>query len=113
MPTLGLVSAGYADGVFRAAGSVAEVAVKGRRYLIAGRVCMDQFVIDLGPATEVCVGDLVTHAHLRSGAEIDDELIHAHPTRDEVAPALDRDLRDGPGRTEHAAGYADGVFRAA
>lgn len=58
--TLGLVSAGYADGVFRAAGSVAEVAVKGRRYLIAGRVCMDQFVIDLGPATEVCVGDEVT-----------------------------------------------------
>jgi alanine racemase len=58
--TLGLVSAGYADGVFRAAGSVMEVAVKGRRYLIAGRVCMDQFVIDLGPATEVCVGDEVT-----------------------------------------------------
>jgi alanine racemase len=58
--TLGLVSAGYADGVFRAAGSVAEVAVRGRRYTIAGRVCMDQFVIDLGPATDVCVGDVVT-----------------------------------------------------
>ena len=58
--TLGLVSAGYADGVFRAAGSVAEVAVRGRRYRIDGRVCMDQFVIDLGPATDVCVGDEVT-----------------------------------------------------
>ena len=58
--TLGLVSAGYADGVFRAGGSVAEVSVRGRRYRIAGRVCMDQFVIDLGPATEVCVGDEVT-----------------------------------------------------
>lgn len=58
--TLGLVSAGYADGVFRAAGSIVEVAIKNRRYLIAGRVCMDQFVIDLGPATEVCVGDEVT-----------------------------------------------------
>ncbi|NYI40663.1 alanine racemase [Demequina lutea] len=58
--TLGLVSAGYADGVFRAAGSVAEVSVRGRRYRIAGRVCMDQFVIDLGPATTVCVGDEVT-----------------------------------------------------
>lgn len=58
--TLGLVSAGYADGVFRAAGSVAEVSVRGRRYRIAGRVCMDQFVIDLGPATDVCVGDEVT-----------------------------------------------------
>ena len=52
--TLGLVSAGYADGVFRAGGSVAEVPVRGRRYRIAGRVCMDQFVIDLGPATAVC-----------------------------------------------------------
>ena len=58
--TLGLVSAGYADGVFRAAGSIAEVSVRGRRYRIAGRVCMDQFVIDLGPATAVCVGDEVT-----------------------------------------------------
>ncbi len=29
-------------------GSVAEVSVRGRRYRIAGRVCMDQFVIDLG-----------------------------------------------------------------
>ncbi|MCB2412935.1 alanine racemase [Demequina sp. TTPB684] len=58
--TLGLVSAGYADGVFRSAGSVADVAVRGRRYTIAGRVCMDQFVIDLGPATDVCVGDQVT-----------------------------------------------------
>jgi len=58
--TLGLVSAGYADGVFRAGGSVAEVSVRGRRYTIAGRVCMDQFVIDLGPATSVCVGDEVT-----------------------------------------------------
>ena len=58
--TLGLVNAGYADGVFRAGGSVAEVSVRGRRYRIAGRVCMDQFVIDLGPATEVCVGDEVT-----------------------------------------------------
>ncbi len=57
--TLGLVSAGYADGVFRSAGSVAEVSVKGRRYTIAGRVCMDQFVIDLGPVTDVCVGDEV------------------------------------------------------
>lgn len=58
--TLGLVSAGYADGVFRAAGGRAEVEIRGRRYTIAGRVCMDQFVVDLGPVTEVCEGDEVT-----------------------------------------------------
>lgn len=58
--TLGLVSAGYADGVFRAAGNLAEVGIGGRRYRIAGRVCMDQFVVDLGPVTEVRAGDAVT-----------------------------------------------------
>ena len=58
--TLGLVCAGYADGVFRAAGNRAEVEIRGRRYRIAGRVCMDQFVVDLGPATEVGEGDVAT-----------------------------------------------------
>ncbi|WP_084038449.1 alanine racemase [Demequina sp. NBRC 110053] len=58
--SLGLVSAGYADGVFRSAGNRAEVSIRGRRYRIAGRVCMDQFVVDLGPVTEVRAGDTVT-----------------------------------------------------
>lgn len=57
---LGLVSAGYADGVFRAAGGRAEVSIRGERYRIAGRVCMDQFVVDLGPDTSCEVGDAVT-----------------------------------------------------
>jgi alanine racemase len=58
--TLGLVSAGYADGVFRAAGGKAEVSIRGRRYTIAGRVCMDQFVVDLGADTDCAAGDTVT-----------------------------------------------------
>ncbi|MCR6712573.1 MAG: alanine racemase [Demequina sp.] len=57
--TLGLVAAGYADGLMRAAGNVCEVSIRGRRYTIAGRVCMDQFVVDLGPVTECVVGDEV------------------------------------------------------
>jgi alanine racemase len=57
---VGLVTVGYADGVFRSAGGVAQVEVRGRRYPIAGRVCMDQFVIDLGAATEARAGDTVT-----------------------------------------------------
>ncbi|WP_062200791.1 alanine racemase [Demequina salsinemoris] len=57
---LGLVPVGYADGVFRAGGGGrAHVAIRGRRYPIAGRVCMDQFVVDLGPDTEVTEGDEV------------------------------------------------------
>ena len=46
--TLGLVPLGYADGIPRAAGGRAPVLAAGRQRTIAGRVCMDQFVIDLG-----------------------------------------------------------------
>jgi alanine racemase len=46
--TLGLVPLGYADGVPRAASNVGPVWVADRRRRIAGTVCMDQFVIDLG-----------------------------------------------------------------
>ncbi len=56
---LGLVSAGYADGVFRAAGNRAQMAVGGQRFTIAGRVCMDQVVLDLGPGSEARAGDEV------------------------------------------------------
>ncbi len=58
--TLALVSAGYADGVFRAASNKAEVGIGGQRYRIAGRVCMDQFVVDLGAGSSVRAGDPVT-----------------------------------------------------
>jgi alanine racemase len=57
--TLALVPIGYADGVPRAASSRAEVAVGGRRYRIAGRVAMDQVVIDVGD-DQVQAGDEVT-----------------------------------------------------
>jgi alanine racemase len=46
--TVGLVPVGYGDGVPRQASSVAEVLVGGRRRRVAGRVCMDQLVVDLG-----------------------------------------------------------------
>lgn len=46
--TLGLVPLGYADGILRHATNRAEVLAAGRRRRIAGRVCMDQFMIDVG-----------------------------------------------------------------
>ena len=46
--TLALVPVGYADGVPRAAGNTAPVLAAGRQRTIAGRVCMDQFVLDVG-----------------------------------------------------------------
>ncbi len=45
---LGLVPAGYGDGVPRHASSAAHVLAGGSQRPIAGRVCMDQLVLDLG-----------------------------------------------------------------
>nr|WP_216638924.1 alanine racemase [Mycobacterium asiaticum] len=44
-----LLPIGYADGVIRSLGGRLEVLINGRRRPGAGRVCMDQFVVDLGP----------------------------------------------------------------
>lgn len=46
--TLGLVPLGYADGIPRNATNVGPVLAAGARRTVAGRVCMDQFVLDLG-----------------------------------------------------------------
>ena len=56
--TLVLVPLGYADGVPRHASGVGPVSVNGRRFTIAGRVCMDQIVIDVGDL-DVAPGDPV------------------------------------------------------
>jgi alanine racemase len=56
--TLGVVPVGYADGVPRHASSSAPVLAAGRRRQIAGTVCMDQFVLDLGHDT-AAAGDPV------------------------------------------------------
>ncbi len=45
--SIGLVPIGYGDGVPRHASNAAQVAVGGKRRPIRGRVCMDQFVVDL------------------------------------------------------------------
>jgi alanine racemase len=47
--TVGLVPLGYGDGVPRHAGNRAQVGWSGGRAPIRGRVCMDQFVVELGP----------------------------------------------------------------
>jgi alanine racemase len=56
---LALVPLGYADGYSRANSNRAFVLLRGRRVPVAGRVCMDQFVVD---ATD-------------TGAEVGDEVV--------------------------------------
>jgi alanine racemase len=54
---LGLVPMGYADGIPRHASNAGPVQVHGQRYAVAGRVCMDQFVLDLGAESTAAAGD--------------------------------------------------------
>jgi len=58
--TVGLVPIGYADGIPRDATNVGPVSLGGARYTVSGRICMDQFIVDLGPASGAQAGDLVT-----------------------------------------------------
>ena len=56
--TVALLPIGYADGVFRALGGRLDVLINGRRRPGVGRICMDQFVVDLGPGhVDVTEGD--------------------------------------------------------
>ncbi len=66
---------GYADGYNRLLSNRAQVCIGGRRYPVAGRVCMDQVMVDLGPETDLTVGDDVVLFGTGSG----------EPTAEEVA----------------------------
>jgi alanine racemase len=56
--TVALMPIGYADGVFRSLGGRLDVLINGRRRAGVGRVCMDQFLVDLGPGqVDVAEGD--------------------------------------------------------
>jgi alanine racemase len=56
---LALVPIGYADGVPRNGTNKIPVLLKGHRFLAAGTIAMDQFVLDVGDV-DVAVGDTVT-----------------------------------------------------
>lgn len=61
---LGVVPVGYSDGVPRHASGTRErlggpVQLNGRRLGVAGRVCMDQVMLDLGPDARDAAGDRV------------------------------------------------------
>jgi len=55
---LALIPVGYADGIPRHASNRGPVLVSGQVLPVAGRVCMDQFVIDIG-SLNVAAGDEV------------------------------------------------------
>jgi len=66
--TLGLVPVGYGDGVPRHASSRAHVLAAGAQRPVAGRVCMDQLVVDLGDDTAEAGDPVVLFGDGRDGA---------------------------------------------
>ncbi len=77
--TLALVPLGYADGVPRHASSRGQLTINGVRHRVAGRIAMDQFVVDVGDRP-VSVGDrAVLFGDDRDG----------HPTARDWADAAD------------------------
>ncbi|MEM9610299.1 MAG: alanine racemase [Actinomycetota bacterium] len=71
------VPAGYGDGWFRAHSNRAEVLIGGRRRPIVGRVCMDQFMVDVDD-DEVSPGDEVVLMGAQGGERITAEELGAH-----------------------------------
>jgi len=54
------VAMGYGDGLQRALGNTGYVLIHGKRAPIRGRVCMDQFVVDVDGIDDVRAGDVAT-----------------------------------------------------
>lgn len=93
---IGTVPVGYADGWRRALSSCGEVLLGGLRLPIVGRVCMDQFMVDLTAAAEqgiaVQAGDevILLGTDPKSGERIDADEIAArlHTISYEVLSSL-------------------------
>ena len=51
---------GYADGYIRAYGKEGFVEIHGKKAPVAGRVCMDQVMVDVTDIPDVQIGDEVT-----------------------------------------------------
>ncbi len=54
------VACGYADGYPRNLTGKASVIIRGHKVPIVGRICMDQFMVDVTGIPDVCVEDVVT-----------------------------------------------------
>jgi alanine racemase len=54
------IPVGYADGYSRGLSNKGYVLIRGKKAPICGRVCMDQFMVDVTDIPQVCEGDEVT-----------------------------------------------------
>jgi alanine racemase len=64
------IPCGYADGYFRRMTNQARVLVAGRKYPQVGRICMDQFMVDLGEDAAQVGDEVILLGKAESGAAI-------------------------------------------
>ena len=64
------IPVGYADGYPRSLSGKGAVLIRGRRAPITGRICMDQFMVDVTDIPEAAEGDEVVLAGRMGGEEI-------------------------------------------
>ena len=57
--TIATIPVGYGDGYSRMLSGKSSVWILGKRYPVAGTICMDQCMVDLGPDTAVDAGEKV------------------------------------------------------
>lgn len=68
--TVAILTAGYGDGVPRAASNRGWVLIRGQRCPILGRVTMDQTIVDVTDVSGVAAGDPVVLVGRQKGAQI-------------------------------------------
>lgn len=64
------VPVGYGDGYFRSMSGRAEVIIRGRRYPVVGRVCMDQVMVNIEWETAYNGDEVILIGQAESGAAI-------------------------------------------
>ncbi len=87
--TIATVPVGYADGYPRLLSGRGSVLLHGKRFPIAGRVCMDQIMVDVG-SEEVHLGDVVTliGSQGRETITVDEVAAHSQTIAHEVLTGL-------------------------
>ncbi len=68
--TIATVPLGYADGLHRVLSNRMEVLIGGRRCRQVGRICMDQFMVEIPPGLRVSPGDEVVIAGAQGSEKI-------------------------------------------
>ena len=61
---------GYADGYNRLLSNQGEVLIRGRKFPVIGRVCMDLIMVDLGGDKEIRIGDEVVLFGWQNGQQV-------------------------------------------